>query len=168
MNSEASTLPGPYSLGPEEGDAIWFLATRMTIKASAETTGGMFGLIDNRSAAGFSPPLHVHQREDEAAWILEGEVRFVCGDNAYETGPGSFIFLPRGIPHTFRVEGTADARILFLMLPGGFEQFHVEGGRPATDASIPVPTPDDIAKVHALASKYGNELVGPPLGPRVR
>src|SRR5262245_12632782 len=79
------------TLGPGEGEAIWFLTNRITIKARARATGGAYGLFEAELPAGFSPPLHVHHREDEAFWILEGEFSVRCGDRTFPAGPGSFV-----------------------------------------------------------------------------
>src|SRR5215475_1220712 len=81
-------------LRPDEGRAIWFLSNRMTIKATGASTGGAFGLVESLIAPGFSPPLHVHHREDESFWVLEGELTMRCGDRSFRAGPGSFVFLP--------------------------------------------------------------------------
>src|SRR6186713_2375850 len=112
-----------------EGRAVWFLSNRITIKATAETTGGAYGLFESSLAPGFSPPLHVHRREDEAFWVLAGELTMRCGDRTFRAGPGAFVFLPRDVPHTFVVEGNAPARMLTLLTPGGGEGLFVEGGR---------------------------------------
>ncbi|MDQ6636426.1 MAG: AraC family ligand binding domain-containing protein, partial [Candidatus Dormibacteraeota bacterium] len=88
------------------------------------------------------------------------------GDRRFEAGPGSFVFLPRDIPHSFVVEGDAPAKILELVLPGGFERFHIEGGRPAEGPGLPPPAPPDIAKLDRLTDSYGLRFVGPPMSPR--
>ena len=157
-----SERPQPFVLGPDDGEATWFLGTRMTVKATAESTGGAFGLIDVRLAAGFSPPMHIHYQEDESFWILEGQFTFVCDGQTYQAGPGSFIHLPRGVPHTFRVDA-GPGRLLELVQPGGHERFYVEGGRPAMDDTIPEFDPRDLERVRALYAKYRLEHAGPPL-----
>jgi len=148
-----------------EGEDVWFLQNRMTIKATAETTGGLFGLVESSIAPGASPPLHIHRREDEAFWVLAGRVTFRTGDETIEAGPGSFVFLPRDVPHTFRVEEEEPARMLTLLTPGGGERFFLEGGRPPDGPGLPPPGPPDIAKLQRVAPLYGMEIVGPPLPP---
>ena len=154
----------PFVLGPDDGEATWFLGTRMTVKATAQTTGGAFGLVDVRLAAGFSPPLHIHHRGDSSFWILEGTLTVVCDGQTSRVGPGSFVYLPRGRPHTFRVD-EGPARLLELVQPGGHEGFYLEGGRPALDDTIPEFDPRDLERVRALYAKYGLEDAGPPLPP---
>src|SRR6266542_6692396 len=78
----------PFVVGPNDGEATWFLGTRMVIKAPAQSTGGTFGLLENQLASGFSPPLHIHHQEDESFWILEGKLTFVCDGQLYQAGPG--------------------------------------------------------------------------------
>src|SRR5262245_59758476 len=97
---ETSEQPVAYASLAGEGEETWFQPNRLTIKASAEVTGGAYGLVESWIRAGSSPPLHVHHREDEAFYVLEGRVRFRCADRDVVGGPGSFVFLPRGVPHT--------------------------------------------------------------------
>lgn len=152
----------PFVRGPDDGEATWFLGTRMTVKATAQSTGGTFGLIEVRLAVGFSPPLHIHHQEDESFWILEGKLTFVCDGQTYQAGPGSFIYLPRDLPHTFRVD-EGPARVLELVQPAGHERFYVEGGRPALDDAIPEFDLRDLERARALYPKYHLEEAGAPL-----
>jgi mannose-6-phosphate isomerase-like protein (cupin superfamily) len=142
---------------------VWFLGNLMVVKATAETTNGAFGLVESIVPPGASPPLHVHHREDEVFWVLEGTLRIVCGDETYHAPAGSYAFLPRGVPHTFRVEGDTPARMLTLLTPGGGEQFFVEGGRPAERGTLPPASPPDLAALRQVAERFGSEFVGPPL-----
>lgn len=87
-----------------DGDAYWFLGTLITIKATGETTGGAFSLLEQLAPPGFGPPLHVHRREDETFFGLEGSVRFRCGEQELLVQGGGYVFLPKGIPHAFRIE----------------------------------------------------------------
>jgi len=85
--------------------------------------GGVLGVVEVRAAPGFSPPLHLHHREDEAFWLLKGAMT-VCDGQTFKAGTGSFIWLPRGRPHTFRVDGDEPARMLKMITPGE----HAAGG----------------------------------------
>jgi mannose-6-phosphate isomerase-like protein (cupin superfamily) len=157
----------PYILSAGRGQNVKFLATHMSVKATAEQTGGDFGFLESMARPGFSPPLHIHHREHEAMWVIDGEVTFKCGDEILEAGPGSFVFLPRGIPHTFVIEGDTPARMLVLCTPGGFEGYHIEGGTPAVDDNIPASfDPAQLDILRALHHKYEEEHVGPPIKPR--
>lgn len=164
----AQIITDAQFLRRDEGRAIWFLANRMTIKATGASTGGAFGLVESLIAPGFSPPLHVHHREDESFWVLEGEVTMRCGDRSFRAGPGSFVFLPRDVPHTFVVEGETPARMLTLLTPGGGEGVFIEGGRPAESDGLPPPAPPDIEKLKRVTERFGAEIVGPPMAPTRR
>jgi mannose-6-phosphate isomerase-like protein (cupin superfamily) len=153
------------TLGPGEGETVRFLTNRVTVKATTQMTHGAYGLFESHIPPGFSPPLHVHHREDEAFWVLEGEVTFVCGDQKFRAGPGSYVFGPRDVPHTFVVEGTTPARMLTLLSPGGCEAFFVEMGRPPEHEGFPPPGPPDIARLRQISAKYGVDIIGPPLTP---
>jgi quercetin dioxygenase-like cupin family protein len=155
--------PSSYASLAGEGETTWFQPNRMTIKAPAAATGGAYGLVESWIRAGSSPPLHVHRAEDEAFFVIAGEVRFRCGKDDVLAGPGSYVFLPRGVPHTFVVEGDEDAHVLTLLSPGGGERFFVEGGRPPEGPGLPPPGPPDVAKLRELAPRFGNEILGPPL-----
>jgi len=146
-----------------EGTSIWFLGNLMVLKATAASTNGAYGLLESWVRAGASPPLHVHHREDETFWILEGSLTVRCGDETFRAGPGSYIFLPRGVPHTFRVDGDAPAHMLTMLTPGGGEAFFVEGGRPAESATLPPPARPDLVRLERVAHEFGSEFVGPPL-----
>lgn len=165
MTSPTDTARDACFVAPGEGQAVWFLRNRMTIKATAETTGGAYGLVESFIAPGFSPPLHVHHREDEAFWVLEGEVSMRCGDRTFRAAAGAFVFLPRGVPHTFVVEGDAPARMLTLLTPGGGEALFVEAGRAPEHDGLPPATPPDIERLKRVSDRFGAEIVGPPMAP---
>ena len=151
--------------GPGEGTAIWFQGNRITIKATAADTGGAFGLVESMLAPGYSPPLHVHEREDETFWVLEGEVTIRCGTRTFRASAGACAFLPRGVPHTFVVEGSVPARMIGMMTPGGGEAFFAAGGRPADGQGFPPPMPADLEQLRRVASRFGTQIVGPPMTP---
>ncbi|HEY1318456.1 MAG TPA: quercetin 2,3-dioxygenase [Gaiella sp.] len=161
----AMEIPKTYAAHTGEGEETWFLQNRMTVKATAETTGGAYGLVESWIPAGASPPLHIHHRDDESFWVIDGTVTFRSGDETITAGPGSFVFLPRDVPHTFRVEGEETAHILTLLTPGGGERFFLEGGRPPEGPGLPPPGPPDIEKLKRVALDLGMEIIGPPLPP---
>lgn len=164
--STTTDIAPAYAALAGEGEETWFQPNRMTIKAAAEHTGGAYGLVESWIRAGSSPPMHVHQREDEAFFVLEGQVRFHCDGREVVAGPGSYVFLPRGVRHTFRVEGDEDAHMLTLLSPGGGERFFVDAGREPEGPGLPPPGPPDIELLKQVSEDYGNEIVGPPLAPR--
>jgi mannose-6-phosphate isomerase-like protein (cupin superfamily) len=164
MGSERTSADAQF-VPAGEGQAIWFLRNRMSVKATAESTGGAFGLVESLIAPGFSPPLHVHHREDESFYVLEGEVTMQCGDKRFRASAGAFVFLPRSVPHTFVVEGDRPARMLTLLTPGGGEGVFIEGGRPPESEGLPPVTPPDIERLKQVSGRFGAEIVGPPIAP---
>jgi mannose-6-phosphate isomerase-like protein (cupin superfamily) len=165
-NGDSDFERAPSHIPADAGEPLWFTTNRITIKATARSTGGAFGLWESIVPPGASPALHVHRREDESFWVLEGEVTMVCGDRRITAGPGSLTFLPRGIPHTFVVEGEQPAHLLTLATPGGVERYFAEAGRPAEGPGLPPPGPPDIPLLERVGERFGLEIVGPPLAPR--
>jgi quercetin dioxygenase-like cupin family protein len=154
--------PEPHDrVSAQQEPALWFLGALTFVKATGESTRGAFGLIEQLFAPGFATPYHVHHLEDEAFYVLEGEVAFVLDGKWFKTGPGAYVYGPREIPHGFRVEGATPARILVWCTPAGFERFIVEMSEPASYRALPPPAPPDMAKLTALAAKYRIDIMGP-------
>ena len=156
---------GGYRLGPGEGEGIWFLGTLMTIKAGGDQTRGAFTLLEQLAPAGFAPPPHIHRAEDEAFYVLEGELTVTCGNRTWSAAPGTFVLLPRDIPHTFAVSEAAPARLLQITSPAQFERFAAEVGEPARERTLPPPAEPDVPKMLRLAAKYHVEPAGSPPEP---
>jgi uncharacterized protein (TIGR02246 family) len=131
------------------------------MRSTGDTTNGAFGLIEHLMIPpGFASPYHTHHLEDEAFYVLEGQMAFVCGGKWFKAGPGTYVFGPRAIPHGFMVEGTTPARMLLLCAPAGFEHFVLEMSELATEPTLP-PAPPDMTKLTALAAKYEIDILGP-------
>src|SRR5262249_55494101 len=107
-------------------------------------------------------PAHVHHREHEAFYVLEGELQFHVDGRSLTAGTGSWITLAKGSLHHFRNVGAAPAKMLILVTPSGLERFFLEVGREAGDGESGAPTPEDIEKLLATAPKYGLEIRLPP------
>ena len=99
--TEAMTASG-HSIAAGEGERIWSFGDTMTIKATAESTGGSLMLLENLTAPGGGPPPHIHTREDEFWYVLDGTFEIRIGDEVYAVGPGGFSFSPCGSVHNFR------------------------------------------------------------------
>jgi quercetin dioxygenase-like cupin family protein len=162
MNSSKSAIP-PIVAGPGEGEALWFLGVLATVKSSAETTGGAVAVIEHLAPRGAGSPLHVHSREDEWFYVIEGELSLWVDGETIVAPAGSFVFGPKGIPHTFIVS-SEQARFLLVTEPAGFEQFMRAVGEPAPRLEIPPPAtePPDVAALTAVAAEFGIEIAGPP------
>lgn len=141
---------------------FWWQGSLMIIKARAADTAGALGITEGHFPEGFGPPLHVHHREDETIYVLEGRMRFRQGDEEFVAGPGTLVWGPRGVPHAFKVE-PGGARALVIVTPGGLEEMFAVGGRPAEGVAQPPAVQYDPAAAAALAERFGFEVVGPQL-----
>jgi len=153
----------PIALAADQGEARWFLGVLATIKASTETTDGRVAVIEHRAPRGSGSPLHVHRREDEWFYVIEGSLQLWVGGNRIEARAGSFVYGPRDVPHTFEVTSD-EARFLLVTEPAGFERFLREASQPAGSLTIPPApeTPPDIHELVSIAASYGIEIQGPP------
>ena len=147
---------------PPQQDAYWWQGSLVKIKARAEDTDGALGVVDASFYQGFAPPLHVHTREDEALYVLEGQIRFRRGDAEFVAGPGTWLWGHRGVPHAFKVESES-ARVLIVVTPGGFERMFEEGGIAAADLVEPPKQEYDPQAAIAISKRFGFEVVGPQL-----
>jgi quercetin dioxygenase-like cupin family protein len=109
---------GAYSLGPDDGEVLWFNGALGLLRATADQTEGRFAAFELRPPKGFAAPLHSRKREDEFFLVLSGEVRLRHGDDVIEGVAGSFIYTPRDIGHSFHVDSD-DARLLLFFGPAG-------------------------------------------------
>jgi quercetin dioxygenase-like cupin family protein len=128
------------------------------IKADAAHTGGRYTLVELTAPPGYVSPLHVHHREDEAFWVLEGSTRFEVGDELVDAAPGTYLVAPRDTPHRWAA-GPEGARLLFLFTPGGFEQLIAATGVPARALTVPPPGLPVDARVDSVLRRYGTQLL---------
>ena len=141
--------------------SIQFFKQTIAVLASASDTNGALGVIEVASPSGAVPPLHVHEREDEAFYVLEGEYSVLVGDDVIKASPGAWVWGPRGVPHGYQIDSER-GRHLSLTMPGGFEAFFEEV------AAIAKPSADprhELGRLTAVAARYGVELLGPPQAP---
>ena len=140
------------------GRRYWFFGMLAEIKASAADTGGMYTLVEITAPAGLQTPLHVHYREDEGFYVLEGSVTIEVGEETVELGAGEFALGPRDIPHRFTV-GPEGAHMLWVLNPSGFEAFVDEVSVPAESPTVPpahVLPPENAAEI---VLRHGMELL---------
>lgn len=143
-------------------DTFWWQGGRYQIKARAESTGGALGLVEASLYKGFGPPLHVHHREDEGIYVMEGKIRFRQGEEEFIGTPGTWVWGPRGVPHAFKVEADS-ARMLVIATPGGFERMFEVGGVPISQSPEPPVQEYDPDAAVAISKQFGFEVVGPQL-----
>ena len=113
----------------------WWFGALAEIKAGAADTGGQMTIIEVTEHPGAEAPLHVHHRDDEGFWILEGDVTFEVGDTTIEASAGDYVFGPRDIPHRFTV-GDRGCRMLFILMPGGIEDLIQVTSEPAPTRTL--------------------------------
>lgn len=163
MTQSTQAIPAlaPFLTRAGEGEARWWFANLAEIKVTAEQTGGQLSIIEITEPPNAAGPLHVHHREDEGFWILEGDVTIEVGDETIHARAGDFAFGPRGIPHRYTV-GEQGCRMLFVMTPGGFEKLVREMSVPAQSRTLPPPSDEepDWEHVAAVAKANGCELLG--------
>jgi mannose-6-phosphate isomerase-like protein (cupin superfamily) len=117
-------MADPFHLAGGEGERLAFSGAEFLVKASAETTGGAFSIIEEQHP--LDTPRHVHEREDELFVVLEGWHVFIVGDREFSAGPGDAVFAPHGVPHEHRRAVQREGRFLTLVSPPGFEGFFRE------------------------------------------
>ena len=146
---------GALIVGPNAGATIEGpVGGPLTFKARGEQTNGTFTALENVIPAGQGPPLHTHANEDEAWYVLEGDLRFKIGGELRAAPAGSFVFVPRSTPHCFQNVGEDPARILVMFTPAGMERFYDEV------ATLSAPDPDAFEKI---GDPLGMTVLGPPL-----
>ena len=143
---------------PTDRKVSW-MGTEYKITVGESDSGGAIGVFEGTVPAGDGPPLHIHHNEDEVIHVIEGDYEFWLDGKILRGGPGSSVFLPRGVPHTFRVVGEKPGRNLAILTPGGFEGFFIAA------AARNLRIPDHMAEVVQLAQSYGLEFIGPASWP---
>jgi quercetin dioxygenase-like cupin family protein len=151
-----------FSRGRQSLDhSVWYNGSLMTFLATGEDTHGQFALIEAVSRKGNVPPPHIHHREDETFYVLEGEVVVSIGDRTISATPGTLVFLPRDVPHSFTIE-SEQSRMLILLSPAGLERWFKEFSVPAQAMTLPPadePAYGEVQRMLEAAPRYGIEFV---------
>ena len=144
-------------------DAVWFMGALFTFLADGDDTEGRFALIETVGRQGLEVPPHTHEREDEAYYVVEGEMRFLVGGRPFEVGPGDFVYLPREIEHSWKIESPT-AKTLVFIAPAGLEAGFKEMSEPAQTPSLPPESeePPDIERMLAVFGALGVRFAPPP------
>ncbi|MDX1963307.1 MAG: cupin domain-containing protein [Pirellulales bacterium] len=140
-----------------EGNAVWLLGTLVRIKAMCGETAGCCASWEQVIYPGAGIPSHLHTREIETWYLLEGELEWHVGDKSYTAQGGDFLSLPRNVPHHFSNKSANPARMLVTYAPANFESWLLEVGQPAANplADPPAITAEELKKAVAAAEKYG-------------
>lgn len=143
----------PFTVGAGEGRAIDLGTFAMTVKATAETTGGLVSVLEATEPPGFGPPMHIHHDAAEAFYVLEGEYLMFLAEREVRCPAGTFIFIPAGLPHSFRV-GDAPSRKLNFFFPAAMIGYFDELAAAVIDRQA------DEAILDGIARRHGMEIVG--------
>src|SRR5688500_11828747 len=146
-------------LNDGEGEPVWFLDNFLTLKVR-KADGAAFGLLEAKLPKGSETPFHRHHDEDEAFYVIEGQLTvFLEGGRTVVGRPGAYVHIPKGVAHGFRVDEAL--KMLVLSDPAGFVEFVVEAGMKAERRELPPAGPPDIPKLERAAQKYHIDLLGP-------
>lgn len=124
MTFHEQTRARPHKVARGDGEHLRFSGMEVLVRASAESTGGAFTVLEEIDP--MDVPLHVHNDRDELFYVLDGEHVFTVGETEYHAGPGDVVFGPRGVPHAQRRVVPQVGRILTMLTPAGFEAFFRE------------------------------------------
>ena len=151
-----------FSHGRQSLDhSVWYNGWLLTFLATGEDTHGLFALFEATARRGNVPPPHTHRREDETIYVLEGEIVVSVGDRTIKGTPGTMVFLPRDVRHSFTIE-SVQSRMLFLLTPAGLEGFFKEFSVPAPAMTLPPadePAYQDVQRMLEAAPRYGLEFL---------
>lgn len=164
--SSSSTAAHPRALAtePASGRAWWFLGT-LAVLRNPEGAPRTPTIIELTIPSGGSPPRHVHDTLDDSFLMLEGEVLVRCGESTLTTRPGSYVVLPTGVEHTFRVTSAVPARMLLIHASDDFLNFIEAVGTPTRDLTLPQSDSDNIDRdqLIAAAAMHDVRIIGPSL-----
>jgi len=147
---------------PGGGEGLWVFGDLDTIKAEAKHTDGGLTFVETVVPAESGPPLHIHERESESIYVLDGEVRVVANGEDFTLAPGGFVHMPKGSLHKFENTLKEPSRILLIFLPSGIEGYFRELGTPRVGDE---PSPGRVIDQDLLARvapKYGLEILDEP------
>ena len=164
MGTQTSPEAMPTVMGATDGKAVWSVGVLMVFKADAERTDGAFTLLEHTAPAGYETPYHVHHGEDELFYILDGEIDCYYGDDGETVSrarPGETVFLPRDVPHGFRVVSDDACRMLVQVTPAGLEELFIEVGESAKRLETPPQAELDTAALAEAAAAYQLDILGP-------
>ena len=148
---------------PQQGRTVSLVGDVYRFLATGEDTNGKYSLIEALVGPGGGPPPHVHSREDEGFYILEGEIAFTIDGKRVVATAGMFANMPVGTPHSFKNESNKPAKMLVSVVPAGLEKMFMEIAVPLAEGATTAlpPTKEDIEKLLAIAPKYGIEIRWP-------
>lgn len=157
---------GAMAIADDEATDVWAFGELLITRMPSELTGGAFALIEHRCRRGQASPWHRQLADDETFYVVDGEVTFWAGEPAeplLRGGPGTTVHVPRGTPHSFRVDSET-ATLLALSTPGGHERFFADAGEIAAQRVLPDRAHPDTQRVEEACRRHSVEILGPPPG----
>jgi quercetin dioxygenase-like cupin family protein len=157
---------GAMAIADDEATDVWAFGELLITRMPSELTGGAFALIEHRCRRGQASPWHRQLADDETFYVVEGEVTFWAGDPAeplLRGGPATTVYVPRGTPHSFRVDSET-ATLLAVSTPGGHERFFADAGEVAAQRALPDRAHPDPERVEVACRRHSVEILGPPPG----
>ena len=146
-------------IAPDDGARVSLGGIGVIYKLSGDDTGGAFSIVEHPIEPGRLVPPHVHARDDEFSYVIEGEIGVMVGGQEYLVSPGSYVVKPHGLPHAYWNAGTKAGRLLEIISPAGFEKFFQEAARLFSQGNQL-----DRAQLKQLADRYGDTHL-PELAP---
>jgi quercetin dioxygenase-like cupin family protein len=160
IENEPTMNSKPTTRNPTQGRTIAVVGDVYRFLATGEDTNGKYAMWEAIVPPGGGPPPHVHSREEEGFYILEGEITFTVNGERLVATAGMFANMPVGTPHSFRNESSQLAKMLISVAPAGIEKMFFETGVPLEEGatSAAPPTHEEIERLLAVAQKYGIEF----------
>ena len=158
-NEDVLDKPGTTVLETGQGRSFWLMGDFYAIKTTAEQTGGAYSVTEVESFPGNGPPPHIHHREDECIYIVEGAFSIILAERVVDAADGDFVRIPKGTPHTYKNVGAIPGKMLVILSPGGLEQLWADLGQPGTLSETPKnDDPSTLNRLLTLAPKYQLEI----------
>lgn len=157
----ATATPRMLTLGPDEGrtpSPLNIVGEETLVKVSPADSDGQMAFFHLTAPPMSGPPLHVHSREDELFYVLEGELVFELDGERFTAVAGSTVYLRRGVAHRYQNFTNETARLLIVTTPGGFCRFFEELSAATPDGGVP-----EMEVLDSLGTKYGITTMGPPM-----
>jgi quercetin dioxygenase-like cupin family protein len=154
----------PTATSLDEAPAYWFLNNLHIVLARSQSTRGAYSLVHLTAGPDFATPYHLHHAEDEAFYVLEGEITVICDGKKIELQAGGYVFLPRQVPHGFRCSSKTGAKVLIHVMPGtdvGFVGMMLQMSTEAKRPFFPEPVTPDFERLKAACKDNQIDLLGP-------
>ena len=159
MSTHEHVPPGVVHVPPGGGHAWWVYGDKDIIKVTTKETGGALTFMETVIPPHAGPPLHIHHRENEAFYVLDGDIKVVDNGREFQVTTGAFVYMPQESVHRFENVRDVPSTILLFFVPGGFEGYLTEMGDPVIEGQDPPSGPIDLEKAARIGAKYGLEIV---------